>query len=307
MVKVCTEKYPKGYSKYQQSDGFPMNPILKEQLDIYLKNIKNDWDFTIIISGEGEVRVGKSVLAMQIAAYWTDQIEKLYGKKVPFNLKDNYVFKGMDLIRKGNTLGVNHPYSALIFDEAGADLEGVKTMRKSTQAVRDFFRECGQYNLLNILVLPEFFDLPKGIALSRSSCMINVYWLGDNKGMMNRGYFKFYSRPNKKNLYLRGKRDLNYNAWKQDFYGTFNNFYPLNEEEYRKLKQEALKERKNITLSEMRNVEWLRAALLYMYNNGLSYREIANEINKKSKIKISHMTVGNRISKVVKEDETDEL
>ena len=69
MVKVCCKWFPKGTREYQKSDGFSMHPILKAQLDILLKNIKNDWDFTIIITGGGEVRVGKSVLAMQIGAY----------------------------------------------------------------------------------------------------------------------------------------------------------------------------------------------------------------------------------------------
>jgi len=303
MVKVCELEYPKGYSKYQKSSGFAMNPILKQQLDIYLKNIKNDWDFTIIIAGEGEVRVGKSVLAMQIAAYWCNQIKELYGVDVPFDLKQNYVFNGVDLIKKGNELGQKYPYSPLIFDEAGADLEGIKAMSKTTKAVKDFFRECGQYNLLNILVIPEYFDLPKGIALSRSSCMINVYWLGTDEGIMKRGYFKFYSRPNKKRLYLYGKKDLNYNAWKQDFYGTFDNFYPLNEKEYRKMKKVALKTREKVTSKEIKLRHWLKGALAYMHDNDLSHREIADEIKIRAKLKIHYRTVGKLLEGLREEDE----
>ncbi len=118
MVKVCEKEYPKGTKSYQKSDGFYMHPILKAQIDILLKNIKNDWDFTIIITGGGEVRVGKSVLAMQIGAYWTSEIKRLYGKICPWNLKSNFVFQGEKLIKQGNELGINHPYSVLIFDEA---------------------------------------------------------------------------------------------------------------------------------------------------------------------------------------------
>jgi hypothetical protein len=86
-------------------------------------------------------------------------------------------------------------------------------MKQTTQAVRDYLRECGQYNMLNILVLPEFFDLPKGIALSRSIAMINVYWLPDKDGNFQRGFFKFYNKPDKKKLYLLGKKDLDYSIW----------------------------------------------------------------------------------------------
>jgi len=245
MTIVCGDWFPKGSRKNQKQDGFSMDKILKAQLDILLKNITNDWDFTIIITGGGEVRVGKSVLAMQIAAYWSYQMEKLYGKKVIFNLENNFVFDGKKLIEMGNKLGQHHPYSVMIFDEAGADLEGRKIMLSMTQDVLDYYRECGQYNLLNILVLPEYFDLPKGIALSRSIFLIDVYYTPDDEGIFQRGFFNFYSRRNKKYLYLKGRKELNYKAYQYDFHGRFHNFYPVDEKEYRKLKQEALSKRES--------------------------------------------------------------
>lgn len=258
-ARVCTTKYPKGFYRYQKKDGFYMWKLLRQQIDYYIQNVVNDWDFTIIICGEGEVRVGKSVLAMQVAAYWVDQMEKKHGVKLPFNLQDNFVFDGRKLIEKGNYLGQKHKYSPLIFDEAGADLEGAKSMMANTRAVKDFLRECGQYNLLNILVLPEYFDLPKGIALSRSACLINVYYIPDNEGNFRRGYFKFYGRPNKKALYLRGKKDLDYNAAPYDFFGTFGKFYPFNKDEYDKLKFMALKKREATSVDKrimQRNIAW---------------------------------------------------
>ena len=69
MVRVCEKWFPKGHYKRQKQDGFYMDDLLKAQIDVLLKNIGNDWDFTIIITGGGEVRVGKSVLAMQIGSY----------------------------------------------------------------------------------------------------------------------------------------------------------------------------------------------------------------------------------------------
>jgi hypothetical protein len=243
MARVCVDWFPN--KKNPKKAGFYMDDNLKLQLDVLLKNIKNDWDFTIIICGEGEVRVGKSKLAMDIACYWSYQIWKLYKIKVPFNLQDNFVFEGTHLIKKGNMLGQSHPYSALVFDEAGADLEGRKVMQGSTQDVLDFFRECGQYNLLNILVLPEYFDLPKGIALSRSMFLINVYYTADDDGLFVRGYFNFFSKRQKKWLYLKGKKDLNYKSVAYDFHGRFYNFYQVNEKEYRKAKQEALSRRES--------------------------------------------------------------
>jgi len=239
MVKVCVGWFP-------ERKGFYMDERLKLQVDILLKNIKDDWDFTIIISGSGEVRVGKSVLAMQIACYWCYMIEKLYKIKIPFSIKGNMVFEGKKLIEIGNKLGKEHPYSPLIYDEAGADLEGRKSMQSITQDVLDFYRECGQYNLLNILVLPEFFDLPKGIAMSRSIFLLDVFYKATDQCIFQRGFYNFFSKRQKKYLYLKGKRELDYHAANPDWgkiAGRFFNFYPIDEKGYRKEKQEALSRR----------------------------------------------------------------
>ena len=243
MARVCKKLFPKGTYKGQKKDGFHMDDTLKIQLDILLKNIVNDWDFTIMITGGGEVRVGKSVLAMQIACYWADQMQIIHKKKVSFNLDKSFVFDGKNLIKIGNELGQNAPYSPLIFDEAGADLEARKTIQTATGDVLDYFRVCGQYNLLNILVIPEFFALPKGIALTRSIFLIDVYYVPNKEGIFQRGYFNFYSRRNKKYLYLKGRKELNYFAHVYDFHGKFFNFYPVNEKEYRRRKQEAMVKR----------------------------------------------------------------
>ena len=276
MARVCVEQFPMGSRKHQKEPGFHMDDILKNQIDVLLKNITKDWDFTSIISGGGEVRVGKSVLAMQIGAYWKEQMAKLHGIKVPFSVKENFVMDGRKLIEVGNRLGQNFPYSPLIFDEAGADLEGKKVMTQLTQDVLDYYRECGQYNLLNILVLPEYFDLPKGIAMTRSICLLDVYYIVDQDTIFQRGFFNFYSRRSKKKLYIKGKRELDYKAARYDFNGKFPNFYLLDEEEYRKLKQEALTKRE----SKRRNKFQLqRDACWFLLNKEMGWTQ--TEIGKR--------------------------
>jgi len=241
-VWVCKDWFPN--KKRPEWSGFRMEEALKNNLDIIAKNIVKDWDFTILVTGGGEVRVGKSVLAQQIACYLVYLMRSKYKKEVCFNLERNFVFTGDNLITKGHWLGKNYPYSPLIFDEAGADLEGRKVTSNATKKVLDFFRECGQYNLFNILVIPEYFDLPKGIALSRSIFLIDVTYNADKEGNFKRGMFRFFSRKKKKRLYLLGKRELNYNASRYEFHGKFPNFYVINEEKYRDLKQIALIKRK---------------------------------------------------------------
>lgn len=294
MAKVCAEWFPKGTYKGQKDDGFYMDGILKVQIDALIKNITNDWDFTIIISGSGEVRVGKSTLAAQIGCYWSYQMEKVHGIKVKFDLDTNFVFDGTRLIEQGNFLGENFPYSPLIYDEAGGDLLGRKIMRLATQQVMDYFRECGQYNMLNILVIPEYFDLPKAIAINRSKCLIDVTYKADEEGMFQRGLFHFYSRPNKNRLYLEGKKNLNYKAYHYDFRGAFPPLFPLDEKKYRAIKMKILKGRGGLD----RNKHLIqRDALLYILNKekGMTQEQIVERLNEVCGLSISQPTIAEAI------------
>lgn len=316
MAKVCTIEFPLTDDKddKRKSDGFYMNDLLKQQLDFYLKNIVHDWDFTIIICGEGEVRVGKSLLAMQIGAYWTSELKRLYNIEAPFNITTNFVFTGKDLIKKGNALGNSmqgkygdkSPSGVINYDEAGDDLDSTKSMHQSTQATKAYLRECGQYNCLNIIVLPEFFELPKSIAITRSCCLINVYYLADEEGIFQRGYAKFYSRPQKKLLYIHGKKYLDYKAAKEDFYFDFPNFYTVDEEEYRAAKRKALKNREQLSAREEKRKEALKATFRYMHEKGLTFFEIAEEVNKRSDVKISAMYISRLLGGEKEQDEDED-
>lgn len=299
MARVCVDVYPAKFSR-NRFDGFYMDNRLKSQLDILLKNISNDWDFTIVITGSGEVRVGKSVLGMEIAAYWTDQIKKLYHKKVILNLK-NFVFDGRKLIEQGNAIGEKYPNSALIYDEAGADLSGKKILTQMTQDVLDFYRECGQYNLLNILILPDYFDLPRSIAITRSIFLINVDYESNKEGIFERGIGKFYSRKAKKKLYLEGKKNLDYNAAPYDFNFRFYPFYPVNEQEYRQLKINALKNRERERSSKTYDQRDAAFYLLH-YTFKLTHQDIADRITELTQRPFSHDVVAEGIQRFRKEN-----
>ncbi|MFW9873004.1 MAG: hypothetical protein ACFFG0_07895 [Candidatus Thorarchaeota archaeon] len=298
MAHVCSEWFPlhmNGINDKRQQAGFYMDDYLKKQLDVYIKNVVNDWDFNLIISGRGEMRVGKSKLAQQIGAYWTYQIDKLYGLKIPFTVKENICLNGADLINMGMKLGQIYKYAALVNDEAADDLESTKVLKASTQAIKDYLRKAAQFNMLNIIVQSEFFEIPKPIAISRSIALIDVSYSIDSEGNFNRGQFKFFSRRNKKRLYLFGKKDLNYEAVKPDFVGSFSNFSPLPEDEYKKAKFESIGKWKTMTSREVRRLEWLKGALKYIYQQGLTHREIADEINRFSKYKIVYSTIGSML------------
>ena len=247
-----------------------------------------------------------SVLAQQIACYWSYAIWKTYGTEVPFTIKDNIVFNGRDLIKKGNKIGKKHKYGCLVFDEAGADLEGVKAMKKTTQNVKDYMRECGMYNQLIILCLPEFFDLPKGVACNRSNCLIDCYVTTDKDDLWQRGKFNFFSAPTKKKLYKYGKKDGDYSVTKCDFYGDWDNFYTIDEKEYKELKVEALKSREVVSQREETRTSYLKGAFkILLQDFSLTQTEVAERIAEKQKISTNHRFIGRLLAGENTEDDDD--
>ena len=243
------------------------------------------------------MRVGKSLIGMQICAYWTYQIDKLYGIKVPFNVKQNMVLNGGELLKKGIALGEKYKYATLDYDEAADDLESTKVMKGSTQMVKDYLRKAAQYNMLNVIIQSEYFEVPKSIAISRAICLIDVYYDIKEDGRFERGHYNFYSRRGKKLLYLLGKKMLDYKCVKPDFQGEFRNFYPLDEVEYRKEKKDALTRWTQLTSLEVKHVEWIRAMVMDYVAQGMTQVEIANKINSLSKYKISTKTIGRMVAR----------
>jgi hypothetical protein len=226
-------------SKMVQEIGFSIDGGLRQVLNSIAYNIPQDWDSVILISGSGMVRVGKSVLAQQIAKYLSIKLE------TPFSL-DNIVFSGSELISKAKSFP---KMSVFVYDEARGELDTKKVLEEMTKTLLDFFAECGMYNHVLILVLPEFFDLPKSIAISRSELLLNVFREREPKKDKNdedvvkfmRGFFYGYHRPTKKKLYILGKKNFNdYDIVKSDFKGRFSNTFTVDKREYEAKKLEYL-------------------------------------------------------------------
>jgi len=238
MVKVCIPDYPAGSFKGQKTPGFYMDGALSENLDIYARKISDDMQFLGICSSSTfEVRTGKSTLIQQIGSYYTDRVNFHNKTKITFNEK-NIVFRSEDLIKRANELP---KHSILILDE-GDDL----TEHHSSKIARElkrFFRKSGQLNLFIMLILPNFFELPKNYAISRSNFLINVKFFGE----FSRGYFEFYSFNQKKWLYIRGKKNEDWSVASPSFKGRFIGLYTIDEALYRKMKDEDLKNQDEAT------------------------------------------------------------
>jgi len=209
-----------------------LHSFLKDNLDHLIKANKNDWDFKLLVSGDGMTRTGKTTIAVQCAAYLDDTFIE--------NWKERMIFDGQGLIKVSQTLKKG---SAIVYDEAREGLDSKKQMERYTKNLLDFFSQCGNLNLYIFIVLPDFFELPKSIAVVQTMFLINCH----TKDGFERGYFEFYNRRSKKGLYIKGSRYLDYKSWKPSFKGTFTKFFPIPRKEY--------EERKTTKLAQLRKRE----------------------------------------------------
>ncbi len=180
-------------------------------------------------------------------------------KSLNFTLK-NLAFSPEDLMRLGRTLPKN---SVIVYDEGRTGLDAKTTMSALNRMLEDFFQECGQYNHVILIVLPDFFKLHSDYAVSRSYFLIDVF-LDEN---FSRGYFNFYNEVQKDFLYNHGKKKLGilskYNAGYSSFSGRFTSWFPFEKKKYDLLKRLALK-KKELT-GRRTKIKEQRDALMSMY------------------------------------------
>jgi len=214
-MKYAEEFFPMGSLPDQRTPGAYIDGTLAKNLDVYAKKIKNDMHFLIIITGNDSVGNGKSTLATQIGSYLTYRINELHNTENEFNSSDVY-FNSKELTINS----IEKPaYKIQQLDE-GDDLT-THGMKELAVRLKRYFRKCRQLNQILILILPSFFELPKFYALARSHCLINVKFGGE----FERGYFDFYGPSSKKKLYLKGKREWDYDVVSSDFSGVFSQSY----------------------------------------------------------------------------------
>lgn len=267
---------------------FYIDGIEKDNLDLVKKKVKYDWDMVFICGGtEG---AGKSTKIFQVAYYISDGRFTL--DHVCFNVKDF-----QDKILKHGFL---QPGDALVLDESFV-LNSRASMTETTRQFLAIMSECRQKNLFLFIIIPNFFDLDKNLALWRSRGLYYIY-----HDRMDRGYFKFYAYEKKKRLYIEGKRFYNYDCVKPNFSGRFTKFVPFDMDEYRKRKLKAF-ELRDRTKSEnrfLRQRNILMLIIIEVFKGTIV--QIAKEMTKRGE-KITFQGVSKAINTLDKENSTFNL
>lgn len=246
---------------------------LKRQLDkkVIPDLQRKDKDRVFIIDGgEG---TGKSQMGIhQLGGYIASQLKTHYQL-------DNICMTPEEFKKRIMSANKNE---VVIFDEGHRGFGSISVLSEINKILTDLMMEMRQKNLCVIIIMPTFFMLNKYVALFRASGLFHIY---ERKG--NRGFWVFYNKKNKLKLYLKGKRDLNYNCIHYPrFRGRFYNQWCINEEEYRKKKEKAFETKPRIIKAEKYIKQ--RDILVYIFNKelNLSQRKIA-ELFKKYKIELT--------------------
>ena len=197
VAKIIIGKNKDGTNKILKLDR-----LLKPELDkVRIRVKKKNWDYVALVAGiPGS---GKSTLARTLARYFCRWFDVSY-----------VAFSGDDFIEITN----NCPeYSSVILDESFASLNSKVSMSEDFVKIINHLQLIRQKHLFIFLCLPNFFDLAKGISIFRSSHLFVTY--ADKIG--NRGHFLVFDRDNKRKLYVKGGKYMNYNAQKANFYARF--------------------------------------------------------------------------------------
>ena len=218
----------------------------------YLTEVKNlinekDKDWVVLIDGyEGS---GKSTLGQQL------------GKFVDPNLDLSRVCMTADEFKKA--IMESKKGQCVIYDEAVTGLTAGDSISRIGKLLKSMMMQMRQKNLFVIVILPTVFELNSYAALSRAKFLFHTY---ENNGKP--GYYYCYNRQLLRLLYLKGKRTRSYQVrsnWQGRFYGK----YTVNEQEYRKKKEEALfyldEPEKKLGWMEKKHIEAFKLSCYMLY------------------------------------------
>jgi hypothetical protein len=254
-MKIYEDKYPLGSLKNQRTAGIYYSEMLLDNLKVLAQAIVKDNSFLLLVSSQAlSVRTGKSTFVQHTAEAWNYIMLTEHKIKLDFNM-NNIAFSADEFEAKAFALhDAGQKYGCCILDESD-DLTG-HSLSQEVKKIKRFLRKSGQLNLLMIMILPDFYEFPKPIAVNRSVALITVDY-GNN---FERGHWKFYDFKAKKKLYIKGKQYNDYSVVLPTLTGNFTDGYLVNEEEYRKLKYRNLKE--DAQIQKDRNIASMKRSIL---------------------------------------------
>lgn len=275
---------------FEEGQEVFIDKYLYSNIEIFVKRLIHDFDTWVIISGdEGE---GKSLLGKQIAsmAQYLLNIEK---REVSAHIvfDPNTFIKVIKECKKS---------SIIIFDEATTGLHSRKSMSNINIGLISAAAQYRKKNLFVIIILPAFHDLDKNIAIHRTRCLLNVY-----VDKFKRGFFSYFTKEQKRKLYVDGKKYYDMRIVKPEFRGRYMHWSSFDELEYEKQKDESIG--RDLEVKEVKN-KWLRqrnASFYLLERSGMTHAQISHELMTLLKQEVPRNTISDAIRGFSKEMKGD--
>ncbi len=168
------------------------------------KKVMRKKNLDLVIARSGYPGLGKSKIISQVAAF----CDPTFSEDRMWQTTEEFV----SAVK--NETGVLKSH---VLDEAWEGLSSGQVRRKIGRILVNIMNVIRQKRLFIFIVLPDFFDLSKSIAIFRSRWLIHCY----SEDFGDIGRFAAFDQAAKKQLYIRGKKFEDYGAWPADFYGVF--------------------------------------------------------------------------------------
>ncbi len=252
MVVKQSGKNWKGEVCYVTLDGYLYETLsnVKEVVS------KKDFDYVAIVSGDPGM--GKSNFAITCCKYLDPN----------FNI-DSIAMTADEFIQKSTDFP---PGSAIMLDESFASLNSKVGRSADFLRILNHLQIIRQKNHYIFLCLPNFFDLQKSISIYRSRHLFVVY--GGDFG--TRGRFVAFGKDEKRLLYIKGLKFMDYNCVPSNYYGTFGKQKAIDNKDYeaKKLKH-LLEQNKQIAGNRSPVYTERNNLILFLSEQGIKTKRIA--------------------------------
>lgn len=190
MVKVkLKQKNPDDLDKWIEQE-FYMDGYIKSNLDIGLKQLRNDFDQVWFVDGgEGS---GKSDLVAQYGYYVNPE-------ETRHTFLDRFCLSVEEFDK---VLLEAKQFDCVVLDEAFGGMSSSGTMGRVNRVLQRRFTEIRAKNLFVFIVAPSFMDIMRYFAIWRSKCLLHVYLSKER----DRGFCAFYGEQKKRKLFILGKK-----------------------------------------------------------------------------------------------------
>lgn len=211
-------------------------------LDAYVNGVMNKNSSAVFLI-DGRSGLGKSTLSFQIGVHINNEVKEWYKKKekleeAPELNLDDVTWTPNKFTDKLRDPDKKLKKGQIVFMDEGMIINNRSSMSEVNKSIVVMLSMIRSKNIFIIFCVNSVFDLDKNLPLHRAEMLINLF-PKDGRFASRGSYQVIPSSGGKlKHLYISGKKFYDYSKARIAFSDTFSSYFPFDEEEYDRRKQE---------------------------------------------------------------------